>query len=82
MLGYSSVGEAAKRVLQDALALPLKERRELAEQLVDSLDDTNPEWDRAWRLELDARLAEMRAGVEEEVSLEEFRGRLGALIGR
>ena len=76
------MGEAAKRVLQDALALPLNERRALAEQLVDSLDDADPEWDRAWRSELDSRLAAMRAGVEEEVSLEEVRRRLGAMIGR
>ena len=76
MLGRASVGEAAKRVLQDALAWPLNERREVGEQFVDSLDDTDPEWDRAWRSELDARLAEMRAGAEEEV------GVLAALSGR
>ncbi len=76
------MGEAAKRVLQDALALPSSERRELAEQLVGSLDEADPQWDRAWRVELDARLADMRAGAEEQVSLEEVRRRLGALTGR
>lgn len=76
------MGDAAKRVLRDALALPSSERQALVEQLVDSLDEADPDWDRAWRAELDARLAAMHAGDEEELSLEEFRSRLGALIGR
>jgi putative addiction module component (TIGR02574 family) len=76
------MGDAAQRVLRDALALPLSERQALTEQLVDSLDEVDPDWDAAWRAELDARLADMKAGAEEELSLEELRERLGALIGR
>lgn len=76
------VGEAAKRVLQEALALSSSERRELSEQLADSLDESDPDWDHTWRAELDARLSEMRSGVEEEVSLEDVRRRLAAMVGR
>ena len=76
------VGDAAQRVLRDALALPVSERHALTEQLVDSLDEVDPDWERAWRAELDARLADMQAGAEEELSLEELRERLGALLGR
>jgi putative addiction module component (TIGR02574 family) len=82
VLAYVPVSEAAKRVLQEALALPSHERRELAEQLVDSLEDTDPAWERAWRAELDDRLAQMRAVAEEEVSLEDVRRRLMAMVGR
>lgn len=75
------MGDAAQRVRR-ALALPLDERRALTEQLVDSLEEVDPDWDRAWRAELDARLADMQSGAEEELSLEEVRERIGALIGR
>ncbi len=51
------MGDAAKKVLELALALPADERRELIDALVASEHGLHPEWEAAWAAEIAARLA-------------------------
>jgi putative addiction module component (TIGR02574 family) len=51
-----------QQVLKDALALPPAERATVAEQLLDSLHQPNPELDALWLEEVKARLAAFDAG--------------------
>ena len=77
------MGEAAARLLEQALMLPADERIRLAGEIAKSVDEpSDPEWERAWRTELDSRLAQMMSGDEEEVSLETVRQRLRAIASR
>ena len=57
------MGAEAKRVLDEALALPKEERRQVAEALFDSLAETSEhEIDPAWRDEILRRVEEVRSG--------------------
>lgn len=77
------VGEIATRLLEEARGLPAEERLQLAKQIADSVVDVDgAEWEQAWRIELDRRLAEMRAGAEEEVSPGEAHRRLLSMATR
>ena len=72
----------ARRLFDEALALPEKERAELAEALLDSFhppgEDLTPEqWRAAWEPELRRRMAESDAGAVKSVPWEEVRARLG-----
>jgi putative addiction module component (TIGR02574 family) len=54
------------------LALPAEERQTLADELYDSLDGPpNPEWERAWTMELSRRLSEIEHGRVELVDADE-----------
>jgi putative addiction module component (TIGR02574 family) len=55
--------EEAQELLKKALALPDKERADLAGSLIDSLDDTVDEnAEAAWQEEIVRRLEEVRSG--------------------
>lgn len=67
----------AKKILQDALALPEDERLMLAEELLHSVDVEDDggrtEVDEAWRAELVRRVEQVRNGEVELVSWEAVR---------
>ena len=64
--------QEAHELLQKALALPDRERVELAGNLIASLDVTvDPDVDAAWQQEVVRRLHEVQSGRVETVSWEE-----------
>jgi putative addiction module component (TIGR02574 family) len=69
------VTAGARKILQDALALPNDERVELAEELLDSVDAVHEELDEAWRAEILDRVRQVRSGEVELVSWEAARER-------
>ena len=61
-IGDLEMADIAK-VIEDALSLDVQERAALAERLLASLDDLDPEEaDRLWAEEAERRLVELRAG--------------------
>ena len=56
-----SMTKEATRLLEDALKLAPAERAELAEELLATLDDSEPDVERAWAAEIAKRAAEARA---------------------
>ena len=73
----------ARRLLDEVLALPEKERAELAEALLDSFhppgEDLTPEqWRAAWEPELRRRMAQVEAGEVKLVPWEEVRAKFGS----
>ena len=51
------MSEAVRKTFADALSLPPRERLELATELLDSVEGlTDPNWEAAWKPELDKRL--------------------------
>ena len=71
------MGRDAEILLRSALALPQKERSELAGRLLESLEPA-PETgvEEAWRQEVAARVAALDASEVETVAWEEIRDRL------
>jgi putative addiction module component (TIGR02574 family) len=66
-------------IVAAALELPLRERAELASQLLDSLDDLSEEEnDRFWAQEAERRYVAYKAGKIEAVPAEEVFARLRA----
>jgi putative addiction module component (TIGR02574 family) len=66
--------EEAHELLQKALALPDKERAELAGNLISSLDATfDQDVDAAWQQEVVCRLDDVESGRVETVPWEEVR---------
>lgn len=68
----AEVTAGARKILQDALALP-NERLALAEELLDSVDVVHEELDEAWRAEILDRVRQVRSGEVELVSWEAAR---------
>ncbi len=60
-----------KALIEEARRLTPEERIELIENLLDSLEPTDPEIDRLWAEEASDRLAAYRRGEIEAVTLEE-----------
>ena len=57
------MGHAARKLLDDAMALSDDEREMLAVELMVSLPAQEPEWEDAWAAELERRIAEVRSGA-------------------
>lgn len=63
---------AAEAVLHDALALPPKDRAELASRLLESLDEVRePGAEDLWAAEITRRVEEVRNGTVIPISAEE-----------
>ncbi len=85
---WGSIWEYNLRMMQDtqellkkALALPDKERADLAGILIDSLDNTVDEnAEAAWQEEIVRRLEEVRAGKVKTTSWDEVRRKGHALL--
>ena len=67
--GGRFVSTAAKILIDQALELPASERAVMAEQLLLSLDQPNPEIDAIWASEAEARLAAYQNGDAEAIPL-------------
>lgn len=61
------MSSTAKKLRDDAMALPEEERELLAAELLDSLGH-DPEWDEAWAKECERRLEEVRSGRVQPVA--------------
>jgi putative addiction module component (TIGR02574 family) len=76
----------AKDVLNAALALPLKKRAEIADRLLQSLDDPRPdateqaEIDAAWAKEIDRRVREIDEGRAELIPAEDVFAEVAGVI--
>lgn len=66
------VTAAAKKVLEEALALPERDRADLIDALATSLDG-QAEVDEAWRIEILRRVEQVRTGSVELESPEDVR---------
>ena len=67
-------------ILDEALGLPPDERSALTVALLDSLEGSDdPSITEAWRQEIKARQAALRAGVTKPISWAEAKARLSAL---
>lgn len=78
----SSVTAAAKKILEDALALPEQERAALIDALADSLvgegDDLSPEW----KAEIDRRIEAVERGESQLIPSDEVEARIRETLGR
>lgn len=68
---------SSESILDQALKLPVNERAEVAEQLIQSLD-SNPDIDieSAWQQEIQRRLFEVDKGTAKTIPWEEVKHRL------
>jgi putative addiction module component (TIGR02574 family) len=82
--GYTPfVTSTAKKILDDALALPQAERRLLAEALLESTaDESEHELDPAWREEVLRRIEQVRRGEVEPEPWSEVRRQIRAALAR
>jgi hypothetical protein len=74
---------AAAKIAEEALALPVEDRVDLADRLVQSLDaESDQLWRKQWEHEALKRFEEVRAGavrlVPGHAALDELRRKLGA----
>ena len=76
----------AQQLLQDALALPLDERADVAAELLASLDEAEAEHpadvEAAWAAEIERRARRVMAGESTGVSWEDVRRRAEAELRR
>ena len=73
------MSERARKLLQDAMELPLPERAELATDLLASLDGApDSEVEAAWATEIERRAREALADPEDDVAWETVRAELHA----
>lgn len=75
----------ARRVIEEALRLPVDVRAALAGELLESLDGgaADPGYEEAWSAEIKRRLDALESGEMATISVEEFLARLdGSLSGR
>ena len=63
--------DAAKKLSAQARKLPADERIELVDEILASLDESDPAMDRLWAREAEERLAAYRRGEIKALALEE-----------
>ncbi len=72
-----------EKLASEALSLSAQDRAELAEKMVESLvERPDPEIERAWALEAERRLDEIRSGKVELIPGEEAMAKIRRLVGR
>ena len=59
------------KLLKEALVLPVKEKSELIEQLIKSLDRPDPDIDDLWKKEVENRIDAYNKGELSSISLQE-----------
>ena len=73
------MSERARKLLEDALGLPISERAELAADLLASLDgEPEAEVERAWAAEIERRAREALANPDDDIAWESVRAELHA----
>jgi putative addiction module component (TIGR02574 family) len=71
------MARSARELFEEAMTLAPEERAALIRLLIDTLDAESEEGaDRAWRFEIERRIAELDSGEVETVPWEELRARL------
>ena len=78
----SIVTAEAKRILEQALALPADDRAVLIEALADSLDEINGDLDPAWSAEIDRRIDAVENGRSRLIPGDEVDARVRRTVGR
>jgi putative addiction module component (TIGR02574 family) len=74
--------DAARKLLEDVLALPEDERLELASEIIASVDGPrDADWDASWLAELDRRTAVARQRGESGSDWTEARARILKRLG-
>lgn len=73
---------AAKKVLEEALALPSEDRAKLVEALADSLDAAEIELSPAWTSEIERRVEAIERGESRLIPGDEVDARLRAVLER
>ncbi len=69
--------EEARKIIEQALKMPAKERAEIAQQLLESLDrQVDIDVESAWQAEVERRISELDSGRVSCISWEEVRERL------
>ncbi len=75
--------DAARKLLQDALALPENERLELVSEIIASVDGpSDADWDASWLAELDKRSLAAKARGETGSDWTDVRARILQRLGR
>ena len=73
------MSERGRKLLQDAIALPIPERAQLAAELLASLDgESDREVEAAWASEIELRAREALADPSDDVAWESVRAELHA----
>ena len=80
MIGF--VTDAAKKLMEKALALPPEERRRLGLALLESADEPESGLSDAWKSEIWRRLDQLRSGEVETVPGAEVEARIRRSIER
>ncbi len=73
---------ATEKILEDALALPEKEREALVEALRDSLDPETVELSPEWTGEIRNRIAEIESGEAKTIPWDEVDARISKSLTR
>jgi putative addiction module component (TIGR02574 family) len=77
------MSNAARKLLQDVLALPEDERLELASEIIASVDGPcDADWEAAWLAELDRRTAAAHQRGESGSDWTDVRARILKRLGR
>ena len=76
------MGSEARKILEQALALPENEREELVAALSDSLSPEPVTLSPEWNAEIKSRIEEIRSGEVEPVSWSEVKADLNKALGR
>jgi len=76
------MGDAAKKLIDQALSLPEDEREAIALELMASLGEHEADWHEAWAEEIDRRVAEVQAGTVTLHSWSDAKAALRARLGR
>lgn len=61
----------SSKLLKEALVLPVKEKSELIEQLIKSLDRPDPDIDDLWKKEVEKRIDAYNKGELSSISIQE-----------
>lgn len=76
------MGDAARKLLDEALGLPEDEREILAIELLESLGPRDAGWEDAWTAEIQHRLDEVRSGKVELRAWDEVHAELRARLAQ
>jgi len=76
------VTSPTKKILEDALALPAKEREALVEALSDSLDPEAVELSPEWTSEIGERIAKIESGEAKAIPWDEVDARIRKSLTR
>lgn len=76
------MGDAARKLRDEALALPDDERELLALDLLASLQRVDAGWEDAWTEELERRLDDVRSGRVETIAWEDVKRSLAATLAK